>query len=82
MHFAGRCGMMRLSKTIIYLWLMNEKDIIKNTDIKGIEYINRYGDNYIVMDTGYLYLLDDKYVLKCMFWDDMKPLSKWCGVIY
>lgn len=38
-----------------------EKDIIKNTDIKDIEYINIYGDNYIVMDIEYIYLLDDKY---------------------
>ena len=38
-----------------------EKDIIKNIDIKNIEYINRYGNNYIVMDKKYLYLFNEKY---------------------
>ena len=30
-------------------------------DVKDIEYINRYDNNYIVMDKKYLYLFDDKY---------------------
>jgi len=38
-----------------------EKYIIKNTDINDIEYINRYGDNYIVKDKKYLYLFNNKY---------------------
>jgi len=38
-----------------------EKYIIKNTDINDIEYINRYGDNYIVKDKEYLYLFNNKY---------------------
>lgn len=38
-----------------------KKYIVKNTDIKDIEYINRYGDNYIVMDKKYLYLFNAKY---------------------
>ena len=38
-----------------------KKLIIKNTDVKDIEYINRYGNNYIVMDKMYLYLFNDKY---------------------
>lgn len=38
-----------------------EKLIIKNTDIKDIEYINMYGNSYIIMDKKYLYLFDNKY---------------------
>ena len=38
-----------------------KKLIIKNTDVKDIEYINRYDNNYIVMDKKYLYLFNDKY---------------------
>ena len=38
-----------------------ENDIIKNTDIKDIKYINRYDNYYIVLDSDYLYLIDSKY---------------------
>ena len=38
-----------------------EMDIVKNTNIKDIEYIIRYGNGYIVMDLDYLYLFNDKY---------------------
>ena len=38
-----------------------KKLIIKNADIKDIEYINMYGNSYIVMDKKYLYLFDNKY---------------------
>ena len=38
-----------------------EKYIIKNSDINDIEYVNIYGDSYIVMDKKYLYLFNDKY---------------------
>ena len=38
-----------------------EKYIIKNNDINDIEYVNIYGDSYIVMDKEYLYLFNDKY---------------------
>ena len=38
-----------------------KKLIIKNTDVKDIEYINRYDNNYIVLDKKYLYLFNDKY---------------------
>lgn len=38
-----------------------EKKIINNTNIKDIEHINKYGNNYIVMDMEYLYLFNDKY---------------------
>lgn len=38
-----------------------EKDILKNTDIKDIEYINKYDNYYIVMDKKKLYLYDNKY---------------------
>lgn len=35
--------------------------IIDNTNIKNIEYINYYDNNYIVMDKDYLYVFDKKY---------------------
>lgn len=37
------------------------KNIIKNTDIKEVNYINKYDDYYIVMDKEYIYLFDLKY---------------------
>lgn len=39
-----------------------EKNIIKNTDIKKVIYINTYGNYYIVMDDNNLYVFDNKYV--------------------
>ncbi len=43
-----------------------EELIIKNTDIQNIDYINKYEDNYIVMDKEYVYLInrDFKIVFK------------------
>jgi len=38
-----------------------ENSIIKNTIIKNIEYINKYDNYYIVMDSDYLYLINSKY---------------------
>lgn len=35
--------------------------IIKNTDIQDIDYINKYEDNYIVMDMNNLYLINNDY---------------------
>ena len=37
------------------------KDIVKNTKIKGIKYINKCDDYYIVKDNDYIYLIDYKY---------------------
>ena len=38
-----------------------KNDIINNTDIKEINYLNKYNNYYIVMDLEYLYLFDLKY---------------------
>ena len=38
-----------------------ENDIIKNTDIKKIEYVNMYDGYYIVIDLNNLYLFNNKY---------------------
>lgn len=38
-----------------------EKDIIKNTGIKDIAYVNKYDENYIVLDNEYLYLFNSDY---------------------
>ena len=37
------------------------KDISSNTQIDNIEYINRYGDYYIVLNDRYLYAINRKY---------------------
>ena len=37
------------------------KNITSNTDIKKIKYINKYDNYYIVIDKGYIYLIDSKY---------------------
>ena len=39
-----------------------EKDIVKNIKIKGIKYINKYDNYYIVRDKNYIYLIDYKYI--------------------
>lgn len=39
-----------------------EKQIIKKTDVKKINYLNTYGNYYIVMDDDNLYIFDDKYI--------------------
>ena len=36
-------------------------DIINNTDIKKIKYINRYNGYYVVTDKYYIYLIDNEY---------------------
>jgi len=50
---------------IVYIDKNNINDIennkIKNTIIKNIEYINKYDNYYIVMDSDYLYLINSKY---------------------
>lgn len=38
-----------------------EDEIIENTDIKNITYVNKYDNNYIVMDDENLYLFDSNY---------------------
>ena len=38
-----------------------KEDIIKNTDIKNIDYVNKYDNSYIVKDKKYLYLFNSKY---------------------
>ena len=38
-----------------------EKNIINNTDVKEISYLNKYGNYYIVMDMEYIYVYDLKY---------------------
>lgn len=38
-----------------------EKDVLKNTDIENIKYINKYNNHYIVMDLDSLYLFDKEY---------------------
>lgn len=38
-----------------------EEDIIKNTNIKKIKYVNKYDNYYIVMDNNNLYLFDKDY---------------------
>ena len=43
-----------------YLNKLKEK-IIKNTEISDIEYINKYGEYYIVFNNDYLYLIDNEY---------------------
>ena len=37
------------------------KEIIDNTDIVIVNYINRYDNNYIVKDNDYLYLINNDY---------------------
>lgn len=37
------------------------KDIIKNTDVKEVNYLNKYDNYYIVVDQEYIYLFDLKY---------------------
>lgn len=36
-------------------------DIVENTDIEKIDYINWYDDYYIVKDMEYVYLIQDNY---------------------
>ena len=38
-----------------------EKDILKNTSIKNITYVNKYDDSYIVSDQEYVYLFNSNY---------------------
>lgn len=54
---------------ILYVTNSNEKyvyklkkEIIKNTDVKEIDYFNKYDNYYIVLDKEYLYIFDNKYV--------------------
>ena len=56
--FISRCIMVYIDKNNIS---DIGKDIIKNTDIKNIKYINKYDDYYIVKDNDYIYLIDYKY---------------------
>lgn len=37
------------------------ENILKNTDIKKAEYVNKYDDNYLVINEEYLYLFDSLY---------------------
>lgn len=38
-----------------------KKEILDNTNISDIEYVNKYNDHYIVMDNEYIYLLNSNY---------------------
>ena len=38
-----------------------KRDIIKNTDVKNIIYVNKYDSNYIVIDKEFLYLFNFDY---------------------
>lgn len=38
-----------------------EKNILNNTEIEDIVYINKYDDKYIVINDKYLYLFSSKY---------------------
>ena len=38
-----------------------KKDIIKNTEISLVEYLNKYDNYYIVMDNNSLYVIDSSY---------------------
>ena len=38
-----------------------ENNIINNTEIKKIRYINKYDNYYIVTNNKYIYLIDSKY---------------------
>ena len=38
-----------------------KKEILKNTDIKDIEYLNKYDNSYIVVDNEYIYLFNSNY---------------------
>lgn len=38
-----------------------KKEIIDKTDIKIINYINKYDSYFIVMDNDYVYIIDNKY---------------------
>ena len=38
-----------------------KKDIVKNTNIDNVLYVNKYGYYYIVKDKSYVYLFDSKY---------------------
>ena len=38
-----------------------KKDIVKNTNIDKVLYVNKYGYYYIVKDKSYVYLFDSKY---------------------
>lgn len=37
------------------------ENILKNTDIKEVEYVNKYDNNYIVKNYEYVYLLNSNY---------------------
>ena len=56
--FISMCVMVSIDKDNI-----NDikEDIIKNTDIKNIDYVNKYDNSYIVKDKKYLYLFNSKY---------------------
>lgn len=38
-----------------------EKEILENTNVEDITYINKYDNNYIVKDNEYVYLFDSSY---------------------
>ena len=37
------------------------KEIENNTNIDNINYVNEYGDYYLIMDEDYLYLINNQY---------------------
>ena len=38
-----------------------EKNILRNTSVKRVDYLNKYNNYYIVIDREYLYVFDLKY---------------------
>ena len=56
--FVSRCIMVYIDKNNIS---DIKKDIVNNTKIKEIKYVDKYDNYYIVMDKNYVYLIDYKY---------------------
>ena len=49
-----------LEKDEEYIGSVKDK-IMDNTDVKKIDYLNIYGNNYIVSDGSYIYVFDKEY---------------------
>lgn len=66
MVFIGIIVFLFVSKYVIVLIDYKYKDslkneILNNTDIKNILYVNKYDNHYLVKDKNYLYLFDTLY---------------------
>ena len=58
-----------------------EKEIVKNTKIKNIKYINKYDNYYIIKDNKYVYIYDLEYT-KIVNVDVDKLCNKDYSLIY